>query len=157
MLCTSINNIAAVHNNAMDFEASLTSTTAATILDSTPAAVTTTTATITAAPATTTASTPAATTTAVCTYTLCSDISTITSDPSPVTLLPETLSPLRREFIANETVGLLQHAAEIATWKLGPQRQANFILEIYDLLYNITNATNAQVTRQSIIAERNVD
>ena len=111
----SINNIAVVLNNAMDFEASLNTTTTARSLDSTPSAFTTTAATTT--PATTTL----ATTAAVTTYTPSSDISTIVSDPSPVTLSSEKLSHLSREFFANWPVGSLQEPVEIAARVLAPK------------------------------------
>jgi hypothetical protein len=144
---TSINDIAAVLDDAMHFEASLTTTTAVTSLNSTPAAATTTAATTTAA----------TTTTAITTYTASSDISTIPSDPSPVTLSSETLSHLSREFFANRPVGSLQEAVEIAARDLAPQSQANFMLEIWDLFGDITDAGNAQVAWLSNFAERNLD
>jgi len=124
----------------MDFEASITTTTAATSLDFTPVAATTT----------------AATTTAITTYTPPPDISTIARDPSPVTLSSETLSHLNREFFANRPVGLLQEAVEIAARELAPQSQANFMPEIYDLFGDITDAANAQVAWLSNFAERNL-
>jgi len=158
---TSINDIAAVLDDAMDFEASLTTTTAATSLDSTPAAATTTAATTTAATTTaattTAATTTGATTTAITTYTPSSDISTIASDPSPVTLSSETLSHLSREFFANRPVGLLQEAVEIAAWELAAQSHANFMIEIYDLFRDIRDAANAEVAWLANFAERNLD
>jgi hypothetical protein len=129
MLFASINDIAAVLDDVMDFEASVTTPTLATRLDSIPAAATTTTATTTAA------TTAAATSTAITTYTPSSDISTIASDPFPLTLSLKTLSHLSREFFANRPVGWLQEAVEIAAREVDPQSQANFLLEISDLFH----------------------
>ena len=46
---------------------------------------------------------------------------------------------------------------EIAARELSPQNQANFMLEIYDLFGDITDAANAQVAWLSNFAERNLD
>ncbi|KAF8241182.1 hypothetical protein K440DRAFT_638091 [Wilcoxina mikolae CBS 423.85] len=140
----------------MDFEASLITTTTATNLDSTTTAAATTAATTTAA-AITAATNTAATTTAVTTHASSSDISTIPSDPSPVSLSSETLSQLSRDLFSNRPVGSLQEAVEIATREFSPQGQADFMLEVYDLFGDITDAANVQVAWLSNFAERNLD
>jgi len=89
---TSINNIAVALSDAMDFEVSLSTTTAAMSLYSATAAATTTAATTTAA------TTTPATTIAVTTYTPSSNISTGSGDASPGTFSSETLSQLSRGF-----------------------------------------------------------
>jgi len=141
---SSINDIAAVLNDAMDVEAFLTTATAATSLDCTPEAATTTAAPTTAATTnaatTTAATTTAATTTAATPYTPSPDISTIASDPSPVTQSSETLSHLRREFFANRPVRSLQKAVEIAAQELAPQNPSNFLLKIYNVFGDICKA-----------------
>jgi len=171
MTCTSINDIAAVLNDDMDFGESLTTTTTTLSVDSTPVAVTTTAATTTGAAtmaATTTAATAiteatsntatstAAISTTVTTYTISSDIATIASDPSPVTLVSATLSHLSGEFCSNRPVRLLQHPVEIAAQELSPQNKVNFILKIFNLFGDITDAANAQVAWLSNFAERNL-
>jgi hypothetical protein len=143
---TSINVIAAVLDDAIVFEASLTTTTAATSLDCTPEAV--------IAATTTPATTTAATTTADATYTPSSDISTIACDISPVTLSLETLSHLSREFFTNRPVGSLQEAVEIAAWELAAQNQPNFMLKVCDLCGQIPDAVNAQVAWLSNVPKR---
>jgi hypothetical protein len=60
------------------------------------------------------------------------------------------------EFFTNRPVGSPQEAVEIAARELGPQNQANLMLEIYDLFGDINDATNAQVAWQSNVAERNL-
>jgi len=65
------------------------------------------------------------------------------SDASPVTLSSVTLSHLSRGLFSSRTVGTLQEAVEIAARELSPQNQAKLILDIYDLLGDITEAANA--------------
>jgi len=133
---TSINDIAVVLNNAMDSEESLNTTTAAMNLDSYSVTATTTTITM---------------------YTPFLDISTIASDPSPVTLSSETLSHLSWELLTVRLVCSQQEAVEIATWEHAPKNQANFILKIYDLLCDFAYAANAQVAWLANCAERNLN
>jgi hypothetical protein len=127
----------------MDFEGSLTTTTTTTSLDSTPAVVT--------------AVTKTAFTTTVSGYTPSLDMSTIARDPSPITLSSETLSHLSSEFFTNRPVGSLQDDIEIAARELSPQNQTNFMVEIYDLLGDLTDATNAMFAWLSNFAERILD
>jgi hypothetical protein len=90
-------------------------------------------------------------------YTPSSDISTLVNDSSPSSLSLETLSQLSREFFSNRPVGLIQEGVEIARHGLSPQNLDNFIVEIYNLFGDITNASNAQDTCMLNFAERNVN
>jgi len=89
MIFISINDIAAALSDAMDFDGSLTTTTATMSFDSTTRAATTT-------ATTTAATTTAATTVSFTTYTPSSDIATIANNHSPVTLSSQTQSHLSR-------------------------------------------------------------
>jgi hypothetical protein len=140
MPLTSIKVIATGCNDVIDFEASLPTSATATSLHSTPAVVTTT----------------AATTTVESTNTTSLDIYTIARDPPPITLWSWTLLHLSRECVANQPVGFLHEALEIATWDLTPQSTANFMFQIYDLLGDITNMSNAKVTWLSNFVRRNL-
>jgi len=77
MMVTSINNMAVALRNAKDFEASLTTTTTATILNSATSVATT-------VAINTAATYSAANTSAINTYASSSNISTILSDPRHV-------------------------------------------------------------------------
>jgi len=110
MTFTSINDITAALSNTIGFLAFQTTSTASMSLDSTTA---TTTAVTTLADTWNTA-----TTTKFSTYTISSDISTMTCDPTPVTLSLETLSHISRKFFSNWSVRSLQEAVEIAAWEL---------------------------------------
>jgi len=165
-----MNDIAPALSDTMDFDASLTTTNtglsfdsataaatnAATSTAATTTAVTTTTATTTAA-TTTVSSTTATTFTAITVYTSSLDISTITSNPSPVTFSLEPLSHLSSECFCNWPVRSQQEGMGIAAQELSPQNQVNFILEISDLFGDITDAINAEVAWQLNCAERNLN
>jgi len=129
----------------MDFEPSLTTPSTAMSFDSATAATST-------AAASTTATTSITT---VTTYTPSSEISTIASEDSTATLSSETPSHLSREFVSNRPVRSLQEAVEIAACELARQRQVNFMLGIYDIFGDITDAASAQVAWLSNFAERN--
>jgi len=160
MTITSINDIAAALTDAMYLEVSVTSSTTATSLDCATAA--TTTAATTTAPTTNEASASAATSTAANTTTVdmyanSPDITTIPSDPSPVSLSSATQSQLSRDFFPNSPVGSLQEAMEIAAGELPPQSQSNFRLKIYNLFAEITDDAIAQVTWRLNLAARDLD
>jgi len=122
MLKISINDIAAVFSDAMDFKASLTTTTAAMSLNSTTTAATTT------ATWTTAATNMVATTTAITTYACSSDISTIPCNPSLVSLSSGTLSQLSRDFFSYRPCRVLQEAVEITAEERNPCIKPNFML-----------------------------
>jgi len=137
----------------MDFEVSLTTTTAGMSFDSTTTTAATTAATTTA-PTTCTAK---ATTTAVTTYTLSLDISILAIDLSPVTLLFETQSHLSREFFSDKPGRSLQEAIEITVQKHAPESQTNVALEIGDLFGDSSNTATAHVVWLSNFAGRKLD
>jgi len=61
------------------------------------------------------------------------------------------------EFLFYGPVGSLQEAVEITARELSPHTQANFMLEIYDLLGDSTDAANSQVAWLSNFTESKLD
>jgi len=151
MMFKSLHSITAALSNTIDFQASLTTPIAAASFDSATTPVATTTP-----PSTTPPTTTGATTTLAIIHTPFSDTSTIASDPSPVTLLSETQSHINTVFFPNGPVRSLQEAVEISPLELDRPSPANFMLVIYDLIGDISNAAFAQVAWLSKFIERNL-